>query len=153
MVARVNEHIPTYQAGVRSRRNCTDQVLSITTFIEAGFHEEKLQLSVGLTVAYHSVCWQGHLYEFLRITADRKLTQLLNNKSNKSIRTDRIFLKDAVFNSAVKLSSFMLAVFPGFNTSIIMEMSVLRFLISPPDHVGNFCWMSKNGRINNLLKT
>lgn len=78
---RILEIIPLEQAGFRPGRNCTDQVLSLTNHIEAGF-QKKLKTSVAfidLSAAYDTVWREGLLYKFLKVIPCLKTLQLLNN--------------------------------------------------------------------------
>lgn len=84
------EHIPDEQAGFRPDRSCCDQVLALTTFIEASF-QQMLKTAVAfvdLTAAYDTVWRDGMIYKFLKITRCRKTASLLNNMlSNRFFRT------------------------------------------------------------------
>ena len=57
----IEEILPIEQAGFRPNRNCTDQVLALTNFIEDGF-QKQLKTSVtfvDLTAAYDTVWKKG----------------------------------------------------------------------------------------------
>lgn len=90
----INEHIPVDQAGFRSGRSCTDQVLALTTYIESGF-ENMLKTSVSfidLTAAYDTIWRQGLIYKLLRIIPCRKTAQIINNMLSN--RIFQVFMGD-----------------------------------------------------------
>ncbi|XP_030753839.1 uncharacterized protein LOC115880697, partial [Sitophilus oryzae] len=74
------EHTPVEQAGFRPHRSCVDQVLSLTTHIEAGFQKQlkTTVVYVDLTAAYDTVWREGLLYKFLVVPCSR-IASLLNN--------------------------------------------------------------------------
>jgi exonuclease III len=77
----VSEVIPMEQAGFTSSRSCSDQVLSLTTHIEAGF-QKCLKTSVAfvdLTAAYDTVWKQGLLYKLIQVVPCRTTIQLIGN--------------------------------------------------------------------------
>lgn len=77
----IMEHIPIEQAGFRPHRSCADQVLSLTTHIEAGFQKElkTTVVFVDLTAAYDTVWREGLLYKFLNVVPCSQIASLLNN--------------------------------------------------------------------------
>lgn len=84
---KILEGIPVEQAGFRPKRSCSDQVLSLTTHIEAGF-QKQLKTSVAfidLTAAYDTVWRQGMLYKLLCVipckTTVGLIDQMLSNRS------------------------------------------------------------------------
>ena len=77
----LNPGIPVEQAGFRPGRNCCDQVLALTSFIESGF-EKKTKTSVAfldLTAAYDTVWRKGLLYKFYNFVPCPVLLRLLNS--------------------------------------------------------------------------
>lgn len=79
--SKIHEITPIEQAGFRPSRSCTDQVLSLTTHIEAGF-QQQLKTSVAfvdLTAAYDTVWKDGLLYKLMRIIPCRTMNKLINN--------------------------------------------------------------------------
>lgn len=73
--------IPVEQAGFRPERSTTDQVLSLTTYIEAGY-QRKLKTSVAfvdLSAAYDTVWREGLIYKLLKAIPCRTTARLLNN--------------------------------------------------------------------------
>jgi hypothetical protein len=65
----IDEIIPVEQAGFRNNRSCEEQVLALTTLIEAGF-QKKLKTSVAfidLSAAYDTVWRHGLLYKFSKV--------------------------------------------------------------------------------------
>lgn len=80
--------IPIEQAGFRPNRSCTDQILSLTTHIEAGF-QRKQKTSVAfidLSAAYDTVWRQGLICKLIRAIPCQKVTKLID-----SMLTDRPF--------------------------------------------------------------
>lgn len=77
----INAAISQEQAGFRPHRNCTDQVLALTTHIENGFQSKKKSAAVfvDLTAAYDTVWRQGLLYKLLKIVPCIKIYRLLEN--------------------------------------------------------------------------
>lgn len=79
-------------------RSCVDQVLSLTTHIEAGF-QNKLKTSVAfidLSAAYDTVWREGLLYKFLLVIPCLNTLQLLNNMLAN--RTFQLLLGDLMSN-------------------------------------------------------
>lgn len=100
----INQHIPIEQAGFRSGRSCTDQILALTTFIESGF-QKKLKTSavfVDLTAAYDTVWREGLVYKLLKVIKCTKLSSLINNMLSN--RIFRVSLNDD-HSKARKLSN------------------------------------------------
>ncbi|KAI5726259.1 hypothetical protein M8J77_025912 [Diaphorina citri] len=85
----VHDVTPAEQAGFRPGRNTTDQVLSLTTYIEAGY-QLKLKTSVAfidLSAAFDTVWREGLLFKFLKTIPCMKTLKLLNNMlSNRNFR-------------------------------------------------------------------
>lgn len=74
------ECIPAEQAGFRPERSCTDQVLSLTTHIEAGY-QKQLKTSVvfiDLTAAYDTVWRHGLIYKLAKVVPCRKTVDLVD---------------------------------------------------------------------------
>jgi Reverse transcriptase (RNA-dependent DNA polymerase) len=77
----IDEKIPTSQAGFRQHRSCTEQVLALTSHIEADF-QQKLKTGavfIDLTAAYDTVWREGLMLKFMRIVPCAKLAKLMNN--------------------------------------------------------------------------
>lgn len=73
------------QAGFRAKRNCTDQVLALSTFIEAGLMKTACAF-VDLSSAYDTVWKKGMMYKLQQIIPCRKITNLIQNMlSNRRI--------------------------------------------------------------------
>ena len=73
--------IPIEQAGFRPGRSCSDQVLSLTSFIEGGY-QKNLKTSavfIDLTAAYDTVWRPGVTYKFLRAIPCKRTSQLISN--------------------------------------------------------------------------
>lgn len=78
------EIIPVEQAGFRPKRSCVEQVLSLTTRIEAGF-QRNLKTSaafIDLSAAYDTVWREGLVYKLLRVIPCKLTARLLNNMLN-----------------------------------------------------------------------
>jgi Reverse transcriptase (RNA-dependent DNA polymerase)/Endonuclease-reverse transcriptase len=90
----IDEKIPTSQAGFRKHRSCTEQVLALTSHIEAGF-QRKLKTGavfIDLTAAYDTVWREGLMLKFMRIVPCTKLAKLMNNMLSN--RYFQVFLGD-----------------------------------------------------------
>lgn len=77
----INNVTPTYQAGFRNKRSCCEQVLALTSYIEAGF-QKKLKTSVAfvdLSAAYDTVWLDGLLLKLKKHVPSKKLTALVGN--------------------------------------------------------------------------
>lgn len=73
--------IPVEQAGFRPKRSCSDQVLALTSHIEAGF-QKKYKTSavfVDLTAAFDTVWREGVIYKLLKSIPCRTIARLVNN--------------------------------------------------------------------------
>lgn len=85
----IDSKLPDEQAGFRRKRSCTDQILALTTHIEAGF-EKKLKTGVALvdlSSAYDTVWKDGLLLKFIDAVPCSTLASLLNNMlSNRQIK-------------------------------------------------------------------
>lgn len=73
--------IPVEQAGFRPQRSCADQVLSLTTYIEAGFQRKQKTSTafIDLSAAYDTVWKEGMLYKLLRTIPCKRINQLISN--------------------------------------------------------------------------
>jgi hypothetical protein len=86
--------VPVLQAGFRKNRSCTEQVLALTSPIEAGF-QRKLKTGVvfiNLIAAYDSVWSDGLMLKFMLFLPCAKLSNLLNNMLSN--RFFQVFLGD-----------------------------------------------------------
>ena len=84
----VKDIIPPEQAGFMPGRNCCDQALALTTFIENGF-EKKLKTAVAfidLTCAYDTVWKEGLLLKLHKLVPCRTFSRLINE-----MMSDRLF--------------------------------------------------------------
>lgn len=90
------QSVPVEQAGFRPNRSTTDQVLSLTTYIEAGY-QRNLKTSVAfidLSAAYDTVWKDGILYKFLKTIPCKTTARLLNNMlSDRKFRVTSGFLQ------------------------------------------------------------
>jgi hypothetical protein len=81
-VQRLIEDItPINQAGFRQHRSCTEQVVALTTHIEASFQHPLRTgaVFIDLTAAYNTVWIEGLMIKFLEAVPCLKLLNLLNN--------------------------------------------------------------------------
>jgi hypothetical protein len=78
---------PINQAGFRQHRSCTEQLMALTTHIEAGFQH---QLKTG--AVYDTVWREGLMIKFLEAVPCLKLFNLLNNMLSN--RYFQVFLGD-----------------------------------------------------------
>lgn len=77
----VLEQVPVTQAGFRPNRSCSDQVMSLTTFIEAGY-QDKLKTGVAfidLTAAFDTVWREGLLFKLQKVIPCQTTARLINN--------------------------------------------------------------------------
>ena len=85
----IEEVLPPEQAGFRSCRNCCDQVLTLTNYIETGF-QKKLKTGVAfvdLTAAYDTVWKDGLLYKLYNAVPCGKVVNLIDSMlSNRKFR-------------------------------------------------------------------
>ena len=96
----VNEVVPPEQAGFRIGRCCTDQVMSLTNYIESGY-QHRLKTGVvfvDLTAAYDTVWKKGLLFKLLKVIPSLTICNVISN-----MLSDRIF--QVLLNN--KTSSFM----------------------------------------------
>lgn len=86
---KIDLEIPQDQAGFRKNRSCTDQVLSLTNFIESGFQKQlkTAAVFVDLTAAYDTVWKKGLLYKLLKVIPCIRICNLIS-----SILSDRLFI-------------------------------------------------------------
>lgn len=84
--------IPSEQAGFRHGRSCTDQVLALTTHIEAGFQGrlKSTAVFIDLTAAYDTVWRQGLIYKLMQVVPSREIVDLIS--SMLSERQFEVFL-------------------------------------------------------------
>ena len=77
----VDQAIPTEQAGFRPKRDTTEQIVGLTSYIEAGFEEgyKVGAVFVDLSAAYDSVWRDGLLLKLARIIKCKTMLKLLSN--------------------------------------------------------------------------
>ncbi|XP_047992992.1 uncharacterized protein LOC125231576 [Leguminivora glycinivorella] len=77
----VDKHIPAEQAGFRAGRSCCDQVLALSSHIEAGFQrgQKTLAAFVDLSAAYDTVWVSGLIHKMGKIIPSAKILRLLGN--------------------------------------------------------------------------
>jgi hypothetical protein len=77
----IEKVVPVEQAGFREGRNCTDQVLSLTTHIETGFQKQlkTVAVFVDLSAAYDTVWRHGLHYKLMKAVPCRRITSLIIN--------------------------------------------------------------------------
>lgn len=100
---RISEHIhavlPIEQAGFRPGRSCADQMLSLTSHIEAGF-QLKMKTSVAfidLSAAYDTVWREGLIYKFIKVIPCKKTAQLIDNMLSN--RNFKVIMGDSISNT------------------------------------------------------
>jgi hypothetical protein len=77
----IEENLPIEQAGFRPNRNCCDQVLALTSYIESGF-QKRLKTGVvfvDLTAAYDTVWKDGLIHKLYNVIPCGKMASLLEN--------------------------------------------------------------------------
>jgi hypothetical protein len=77
--------VPVSQAGFWKNRSYTEQVMALTSHIEASF-ERKLKtgtIFIDLTAAYDTVWRDGLMLKFMRVVSCSKISRLLNNMLSK----------------------------------------------------------------------
>jgi hypothetical protein len=84
----INMAIPKEQAGFRPNRNCCDQVLALTSFIERGYEaSQKTSVAfIDLSAAYDTVWRQGLLYKLIKLIPCQKILKFVENSL-----TNRVF--------------------------------------------------------------
>ena len=85
----LDPHIPTEQAGFRPGCDTTEQVLALTSFIEAGY-EQKLQTGVvfiDLSAAYDTVWHDGLMYNYQNTSPVRKHCDYWTKSAEKELTT------------------------------------------------------------------
>lgn len=98
---RILERVPIEQAGFRPKRSCTDQVMSLTTHIEAGF-QKKLKTSaafIDLSAAYDTVWRHGLLYKLIQIIPCARTIRLVDNMLAN--RTFQVVLHNQISSSKI----------------------------------------------------
>lgn len=91
----IDDSLPPEFAGFRENRSCTEQILALTSFIEAGF-EMQLKTSVvlvDLSTAYDTVWRLGFMVKFLKAVPSKKIGNLVN--SMLSNRYYRVFVGES----------------------------------------------------------
>jgi hypothetical protein len=77
----IDAAFPVSQASFQKNRSCTEQVMALTSHIEAGF-ERKLKtgtIFIDLTAAYDTVWRDELMLKFMRVVSCSKISRLLNN--------------------------------------------------------------------------
>jgi len=81
----LDPHIPMDQAGFRTQRDTTEQVLALTSYIESGF-ERKLKtgaILVDLSAAYDTVWHTGLMYKLSKLVKCQTTLKLLGKMTGK----------------------------------------------------------------------
>lgn len=84
---KVHSHVPIEQAGFTPNRGCCDQVLALTTHIEAGF-EDKIKTAlvlVDLSSAFDTVWRKRVLYKLAKIIRCKKTVDLITSMISNRI--------------------------------------------------------------------
>jgi hypothetical protein len=90
----IEENLPIEQAGFRPNRNCCDQVLALTSYIESGF-QKRLKTGVvfvDLTAAYDTVWKDGLIHKLYNIIPCGKMVSFLEDMLSN--RQFRVFVED-----------------------------------------------------------
>ena len=90
----IDDETPVEQAGFRENRSCVEQVLALTTHIEAGF-ENKLKTAlalIDLSSAYDTIWRMGFMWKFYLVIRCKKLGHLVN--AMLSNRIFRVFINN-----------------------------------------------------------
>lgn len=86
--SKIEASLPPEFAGFREKRSCSEQVLAMTSHIEAGFQRglKTALVLVDLSSAYDTVWRTGFLWKFYKVIPSRKIGRLVN-----AMLTNRIF--------------------------------------------------------------
>ena len=78
---KILESVPIEQAGFRPERSCTDQIMALTTHIEAGFQDKMKTAAVfvDLSAAYDTVWRHGLLCKLYHAVPCKQTLQLIDN--------------------------------------------------------------------------
>jgi hypothetical protein len=90
----IDAAVSVSQAGFRKNRSCSEQVMALTSHIEAGF-ERKLKtrtIFIDLTAAYDTVWRDRLMLKFMRAVSCSKISRCLNNMLSN--RYFQVFLGD-----------------------------------------------------------
>jgi len=138
----INATILIEQAGFRPNQSCCDQVLFLTTYIEAGFEMGKKIATtfIDLTAAYDTVWRKGFLLKFLLVIPCKTLSQLLNN-----LLSDRFFVvntnnsksKKRRLNNGLPQGSVLAPLLFNLYINDIPETISKKFVYA--DHIGISC--------------
>lgn len=92
---------PVEQSGFRRRLSCSDQVLSLTTYIKAGFQNflKTTVILTDLTTAFDTDWRHGLLYHFLRTIRCRNTVQLISTMLTN--RSFKVHLDEKTGNSSL----------------------------------------------------
>lgn len=76
----INSNIPIEQTNCRPNRNCSDQLLSITSQIERGYEDQMKTAAafIDLTATYDTVWRDGLITKFLKIIPCLTLCKIIN---------------------------------------------------------------------------
>lgn len=130
--ARILEHIPPEQAGFRPNRSCVDQVLSLTTHIEAGFQkQQKTAVAfVDLTAAYDTVWKEGLLYKLAKIVPCYTTLRLINNMLSDrhfQVNHGNNLSKQRKLNNGLPQGSVLAPMFFNLYISDLPETDAIKF--------------------------
>lgn len=152
----IDEVVPHDQAGFRSGRSCTDQVLALTNYVESGF-QRKLKTGVvfvDLTAAYDTVWKKGLLYKFLRVIPNLTICDLLCNML--SDRIFQVFLNDKSssllkLNNGLAQGSVMSPLLFNLYTSDLPPSNSRRFMYA--DDIAYACQDKNYNQLNEILSS
>lgn len=112
MTPAVELHLPIEQAGFRPNRSCCDQVLALTSHIEAGFQQKLKSVAVfiDLSSAFDTVWKQGLLFKLTKIFKCRHTYRLFDSiLSNRvfQVGLNGIYNKRKILNNGVPQGSVL----------------------------------------------
>jgi hypothetical protein len=130
----IEENLPIEQAGFRPNRNCCDQVLALTSYIESDF-QKRLKTGVvfvDLTAAYETVWKDGLIHKLYNVIPCGKMVSLLEDIM-LSNRQFRVFVEDKsstfrFLNNGLPQGSVLLPILFNLYTSDLPPTNFRKFI-------------------------